>query len=450
MDHGGGSARRLARRRPAPDAMTFWYRDLNTAQRRTFWACFSGWGLDAMDTQMYSLSIPVLIALWGMSKGDAGILGTAVLVMSAFGGWIAGILADRLGRVRVLQLTIVWFSVFTFLSGLTDNFWQLLATRCLQGLGFGGEWAVGSVLISEAIAPRVRGRVVGAIQAGWAVGYAIAVLVSTLIFTWLPKEIGWRVFFFLGIAPAFLVIWIRRKIEDAPVFLQAQRDQGGTHSVWDIFAPAQLRTTCTAVLLTCGIYGGNYVMIIWLPAYLKLALNLSIASVSGYLAINILGSFAGAFLNGWLADAIGRRKTFMLIACCQAVAVAIYTMAPIDLNVTLALGFVLGTLQSGTAAGTGAFLAELFPTRIRASAQGFCGNAGRACGAFLPSLVGLLANQLPLGTAMGSCACAAYGVVVLAAFLLPETRARKLDTMQSENLENSSDPVPVEVREAIP
>jgi len=171
-----------------------WFTTLSRTEKKTFWACFSGWGLDAMDTQMYALTIPTLIALWGMTKGEAGILGTAVLIMAAFGGWIAGMLADRLGRVKVLQLTIIWFSVFTCLSGLTNSFGELLVSRSLQGLGFGGEWAVGSVLISETINARIRGRVVGAIQAGWGVGYGIAVLISTILFTYLPKEVAWRVF----------------------------------------------------------------------------------------------------------------------------------------------------------------------------------------------------------------------------------------------------------------
>jgi MFS family permease len=402
-----------------------WFNELSASERRTFWACFSGWGLDAMDTQMYALTIPTLIALWGLTKGQSGILGTAVLIMAALGGWIAGILADRHGRVKILQLTIIWFSAFTFLSAFTHSFWQLMLTRSLQGIGFGGEWAVGAVLISETIAPRVRGRVVGALQAGWAVGYGIAVLVSTVLFSWLPPEVAWRVFFGLGLLPALLVLWIRRNIADAPMFAEA-RPTAGRANIWEVFARPIRTTTLKAILLTFGIYGGNYVMITWLPAYLKLVLNLSIANVGGYLAINILGSFTGAFLNGWMADAFGRRKTFMIIACCQAVAVAIYTLAPINLSVTLALGFVLGTLQSGTAAGTGAYIAELFPTRIRGSAQGLCGNAGRALGAIMPALVGIISASMGLGAAMGLCACASYVLVVVAAFVLPETRGRDL------------------------
>ena len=406
-----------------------WFSSLSRNEKKTFWACFSGWGLDAMDTQMYALTLPTLIALWQMSKGQAGFLGTAVLIMAALGGWIAGMLADRYGRVKILQLTIIWFSAFTFLSGLTNSFGQLLITRSLQGLGFGGEWAVGAVLISETINSKVRGRVVGAIQAGWAVGYAVAVLISTVLFSYLPANLAWRVFFFIGFVPALLVIWIQRNIQEAPVFSEAGKD-AAKPNVWEVFSEPYLPTVLKAVLLTFGIYGGNYVMITWLPAYLKLVLNLSIASVGGYLAINILGSFAGAFLNGWMADAVGRRKTFIIIACCQAVAVAIYTLAPINLTATLLLGFVLGTLQSGTAAGTGAFLAELFPTHIRGTAQGFTGNAGRAIGAVMPTVVGVLSADMQLAAAMGICACISYMIVVIAALLLPETRGRDLGAVK--------------------
>jgi MFS family permease len=412
--------------------MFAWFTELSKSEKRTFWACFGGWGLDAMDTQMYALTIPTLIALWGITRGQAGILGTTVLIMAAIGGWMAGILADRFGRVKVLQFTIAWFSFFTLLSAFTHSFWQLLFTRSLQGIGFGGEWAVGAVLISETIKPLVRGRVVGALQAGWAVGYGIAVLLSTVLFSYLPQDLAWRVFFGLGILPSLLILWIRRNIEEAPVFVEA-RPKTKSGNLWEVFDGANRSTTLKAILLTFGIYGGNYVMITWLPAYLKLVLHLSITHIGGYLAINILGSFAGAFLNGWMADAFGRRKTFMIIACCQAIAVAVYTLAPIDLTATLILGFVLGTLQSGTAAGTGAYIAELFPTRIRGSAQGLCGNAGRALGAVMPTMVGVLGSNMKLGAAMGVCACSTYFLVVVAAFLLPETRGRDLRSVTAED-----------------
>ncbi|MDR3372995.1 MAG: MFS transporter, partial [Ancalomicrobiaceae bacterium] len=387
----------------------------------------------AMDAQMYALTIPTLVTLWHMTTGDAGILGTAFLVAGAPGGWIAGLLADRYGRVRVLQITIIWFSAFTFLSGVTDSFGELLLTRSLQGLGFGAESAVGAVLLSETINARVRGRVVGAIQAGWAIGYAIAVLLSTVLFTYLPTDYAWRVFFFLGLLPALLVIWIRRNVEEAPIYAAESHRSTQKVTLWEIFSPAHLAMTLKATLLTFAIYGANYVMITWLPAYLKLTLNLSIANVGGYLFINILGVFAGAFLNGWMADTLGRRNTFIILACCQGIAVGIYTLAPINLTATLFLGFVLGTLQSGTGSGIGAYLAELFPTHIRGTALGFSGNAGRAFGAIVPACVGLLAPNLTLGIAMGLCACTANAIVVIAALMLPETLGRDLSKVTATN-----------------
>ena len=402
-----------------------WFTELSKREKRTFWACLGGWSVDAMDTQMYPLAIPTLIALWGMTKGQAGLLATAVFIVAAIGGWLAGMLADRIGRVRVLQLTILWFAAFTFLSGLTHSFWQLLLARSLQGLGFGGEWAAGAVLLSETINPQVRGRVVGAIQAGWAFGYGAAVLLATGIFTWLPQAYGWRVMFFTGLLPALAVLWIRRSVEESQLYTDSQKSgaeglRSHKTNLWDIFRREQVAMTLKAALLTSGIYGGNYVMITWLPAYLRLVWHLSVLGTGGYLAINILGSFAGAFVNGYLADWVGRRKTFIFCAFCQAATVAVYTLAPITAKLTLMLGFVLGCMQGGMAGGTGAYLSELFPTRIRGTAQGFCGNAGRAFGALMPTMVGILSARIALGPAMGMCALGAYVLVVIAALILPK------------------------------
>jgi len=122
-----------------------------------------------MDVQLYSFVIPTLIAIWGITRAQAGMLGTAALLVSAVGGWLAGWMADRYGRVRTLQAAILWFAVFTFLSGLAQNFEQLFAARALMGLGFGGEWAAGAVLLGEVIRPEYRGKALGMMQAGWAV-----------------------------------------------------------------------------------------------------------------------------------------------------------------------------------------------------------------------------------------------------------------------------------------
>lgn len=407
-----------------------WFRSLKTRERKTFWACFAGWALDAMDVQLYAVVIPTLIALWGMSQAEAGMLGTAALLASSAGGWIAGILADRFGRVTVLKITIIWFSFFTFLSGLTNSFEQLLITRTLQGLGFGGEWAAGAVLMSEVIDKKFRGRAVGSVQSGWSVGYGMAVLLFTLVFSIAPHEMAWRYLFFLGLIPAFFVIWIRRHVEEPEMFSQMKSAEPARSKLefLEIFGPALRRRTALVTMLAAGGLGGNYVVLTWLPTYLKTILGLSVLGTGGYLAVNICGSFLGYLFTAHLSDYLGRRKTFMIMATAAGITVFSYTFLPLSNTVALLLGFPLGFFQSGIIAGMGATFAEQFPTRVRGTGQGFSYNTGRAIGSFVPAVVGVVAGTLGLGRAMGICAASAYTFVLAAALMLPETRGIELES----------------------
>ncbi|NOT26163.1 MAG: MFS transporter [Acidobacteria bacterium] len=401
---------------------------MNVREKRTFWACFTGWALDAMDVQLYAVIMPTLITLWGMSQAQAGWLATAALLFSSLGGWIAGILADRYGRAKVLRITIVWFAFFTFLSGFTQSFEQLLFTRSMQGLGFGGEWAAGAVLMSEVIDKRFRGRAVGSVQSGWSVGYGMAVLLFTVVFSIAPAEMAWRYLFFLGLLPAFFALWIRRYVEEPEVFKEMRATSGDSKFQFlEIFTPALRRRTILASLLALGGLGGNYVTLNWLATYLRNVRNLSILGIGGYLGFNIFGSFCGYVISAHLSDWLGRRKTFVIMASCAAITVSSYTLLPLSNTAVLLLGFPLGFFQSGIIAGMGATFAELFPTRVRASGQGFSYNVGRGVGSFVPALVGVLAADIGLGTAMGLCAASAYMLVLVATALLPETRGRELE-----------------------
>jgi len=406
-----------------------WYRELQGAERRTLWSCFTGWMLDGMDVQIYTFLIPTLSAVWGLSKGDAGLLQTVALLTSAFGGWITGMLADRIGRVTMLQITILWFAVFTALSGFTQSFDQLLIVRGLQGLGFGGEWAAGSVLIGEVIKANHRGKAVGFVQSGWAPGWAVAAVAASLALTFLPQDIGWRVVFFVGIAPAVMVFFLRRLVKEPQVFHAArERARAGSDKrrVLDIFSPALLRTTVLGALLSAGANGGYYAITTWLPTFLRQERGLTVIGSGGYIAVIIAGSFAGYLTSAYLTDAIGRRLNFLFFAVCCFLTVAVYTQIALDDSIMLLLGFPLGFFASGIFSGMGAFFTELYPTRVRASGQGFCYNFGRGLGALNPWLVGFLAAIMPLSRAIGLFAGIAYGLVVVAALLLPETRGRVL------------------------
>src|SRR5260370_162527 len=320
--------------------MIRWYANLSRRERNAFWACYGGWALDAMDIQLYTFLIPTLSTLWTMSRGEAGIIASSALMTSAVGGWLTGVLADRYGRVTMLQITILWYSVFTAASGLTNSFTELLVVRSLQGFGFGGEWTVGAVLIGEIVAAEHRGKAVGSVQSGWATGWAIAALLSTFTLAYLPEEWGWRFLFFVGAAPALMLFFVRRYVTEPDIFLDSSASRSRANFLSDarrIFSPPLLRTTVLCSLLSTGVLSGM-----------------------------------------------------------------------------------------------GPFMTELFPTSVRASGQGFAYNFGRAIGAFFPALVGLLSTSMTLGFAISIFAGSAYGLLVVAAYCLPETKGKVLNIRETE------------------
>jgi MFS family permease len=404
--------------------MLNWYKELTVGEKRTFWGCFGGWAMDAMDVQLFSFIIPALIATWGITATSAGELATAALISSAVGGWICGILCDRYGRVRIMQLTIVWYAVFTFLSGLTTNYDQLFVMRVLQGLGFGGEWAAGAVLMAEMIRPQYRGKAVGCVQSAYAVGWAAAAIISTTLLASLPTEYAWRAVFFVGVVPAGLVIYIRRFIKEPDVFKETQRaarEAGEDTGPLAIFRPAILKTTILTSLLALGLQGASYSITTWLPTFLKTVRGLSTSSAGSYVFVVTAGAFAGYIVSAYLSDAIGRRNNFLLFSLGSLAIVGLYTYVPVSDPVMLLLGIPLGFFTIGIYSALGPYFTELFPTAIRASGQSFAYNFGRSLGAFAVTLVGMLAQSMSLGEAIGFVAVTGYVLALIATMLLPET-----------------------------
>ena len=405
-----------------------WYGELDSGQRKGFWACFGGWALDAMDVQIYVLVLPTIMAAWGLTKGEAGFGATAALLFSSVGGAVAGHLADRIGRVKVLQISILWFSSFTFLSGLTQSYDQLLIFRSLQGLGFGGEWAAGAVLVAEIVAPQHRGKAVSAVSSGWAIGYGAAALLFILLFAALPSSLAWRAMFFLGILPAGLVLYLRRAVADPEIYIasRAWRFSEQRPRLSELFTGRRGLRTLMAWAVCLGVLGGNYTVLTWLPTYLLTERGLSYTSSGLFLLVNIAGSFVGYILGGYVSDGLGRRNALRLFAVLGAVSVFAYLGLGASSLAVLALGFPLGFAQSGMNAGLGPLLSELFPTHLRATGQGLCYNAGRGIGAFFPTLVGVLSKDIGLTAAISGAAVAAYAIVFLGSVLLPDTTSRDL------------------------
>jgi MFS family permease len=320
----------------------------------------------------------------------------------------------------------VWFAVFTFLSGFTSTFTQLLVVRGLQGLGFGGEWAVGSVLIGERIRAEFRGRAVGTTQAGWAVGWGIAAVFYTIAFKLLPEAYAWRAMFWVGLMPALLAIWIQRHVREPEIFVRREGARSrGPAQFLKIFSAPMVRTTLLASAVALGAQGGYYAVNTFLPLYLR-ARGLGVISTGAYLLIVIAGSFAGYLTSAHLTDRIGRRASLIVFAAGSFAAIAFYMVLPLGNAATLVLGFPLGFFPSGSFSPLGSFFTELFPTSVRGSAQGFSYNFGRALGALFPALVGYFSARVALGTAIAMFAGMAYAVMVLSVLMLPETRFRDL------------------------
>ena len=407
-----------------------WLAKTTPQGRRAVWAAYGGYGLDGFDFMVYSFIVPSLLTVWGMSKAEAGYIGTGALLTSAVGGWAAGVLADRFGRVRILQLTVLWFAAFTFLSGFAQNFGQLFFTRAMQGFGFGGEWAVGSILVAEVVDPAHRGQAAGWVQSSWSVGWAAAALAFWLVSAIAPPELAWKIVFWLGLLPGLLVLYIRRNVEEPAVFLKTRdmRSQSPARSgnFLDIFRPPLLATTLLATALSTGMLAAYYSVTLWLPTFLATERHLSVAGTTGYLLMVILGSWAGYLVSAWLTDLIGRRLGFISFAFCGGVLILLYTHLPVAGGMFL-IGFPLGFFLLGIFSGMGAFLSELFPSRVRGSGQGFTYSMGRAIGGFCPLIIGRLSSHIPLGDSIGAFTAAAYALVIVTALALPETRGKVLE-----------------------
>lgn len=380
-----------------------WLRALGPQGRRAFAGAFGGYGLDSYDFFTLPLSMVAIAAYFSLDSGQTGLLTTVTLVVSAIGGAAAGVLADRIGRVRALMITVITYAVFTVLCGFAPNYETLLVFRALQGLGFGGEWAVGAILVAEYASGKHRGRTLGAVQSAWAAGWALAVIVYTLVFQFLDADTAWRVMFWTGALPALLIVYVRRNVHDAPEAAAQRRESAEKGSFTAIFREDLLRTTFFATLMSTGVQGGYYTLATWVPTYLKTERGLTVVGTGGYLTFLITGAFTGYLTGGYLTDRLGRKKNIAIFAVLSVVAILAYINIPAGADgLLLVLGFPLGFCMSAIFSGFGSFLSELYPTAVRGTGQGFTYNTGRAVGALFPTLVGFLATSWGWGAPWSS------------------------------------------------
>ena len=408
-----------------------WYREANKKTRRVFWTCGAGWVMDAADAQVYQYLIPLLITSLGITLTEAGSIASASYFAAAIGGWLGGWLCDRFGRARILQITILWFSVFSFLSGFAETYEQMLIVRVLHGFGFGAEWAVGAVLLGEMINPKHRGKALGAVQSGAPIGSGIAAMLAGPVAASFDPDLGWRIAFWIGLAPALLIFFIRRGSDDADVYKKERERQIAENrkvGLVAIFAPKVLWITVLASLLSLGVQGAAYSVANYLTTFMTAERGL-LQSTAGYLVlINSIGGFFGCITNSYFSDLLGRRKVFRIFGFGFLLMAAVYLFGPWGGNLWLLvpIGMIYGFFQFGMYASFGPYFTELFPTDVRGSGQSFAYNSGRAGASLFILGVPLVAAFMPLSAAMATLGIVGILLALIPTFLLPETVGKDL------------------------
>jgi len=402
-----------------------WPGDVTRAERASLIAGSAGWMLDAMDVMLYSYVVVALIPAFGISKATAGSLNALMLVASAFGGLLFGVIADRIGRVRALVASILIYSLSSAASGFAQNIPQLAVFRFILGLGMGGEWTTAAALIAETWRTEHRGKALGIMQSAYAIGEAIAAVIFLLV---LPR-FGWRAVFFVGVLPAFLVLWIQRRVPESELWKRRaiQKERISLHRLLD---KNVLGRGLLATAMNAGAMFGYWGLFTWIPGYLSLppsqgGRGLSLATATTFILALCAGKWFGYALFGFFADRFGRRKPYFFYLLIAAALVPLYGTSRTSLTL-LILGPFIAFFGTGHFSGYAAIASELFPGEIRAAAMGLSYNVGRGLSAIAPFAVGALATRYGFTPAFFLLA-GAFLIAALLALALPETRGTQLD-----------------------
>ncbi|WP_263381420.1 MFS transporter [Granulicella arctica] len=380
-----------------PTPSSFWQLAAQPARRNALVAASLGWMLDSMDVMLYSMVIPAAQKDLHMSSGIAGGIMSLTLVAAAAGGIFFGFVADRLGRTRALSMSILIYCVCTGLCAFVHTVPQLAICRMLLGLGMGGEWAAGAALVAETWPDEHRGKALGIVQSSWAIGYALAALVVALVM----PHFGWRAVFLVGMLPALVTVWIRRKVKEPDTWTPEPKENSSFGQLFrgSLGYNMLIITTMNAASLFAwwGLFS-------WVPAFLSMPVSkgghgLNIVHTASWTILMQVGTFLGYTSFGYLADRFGRKLiyiSYLLIAACV---VPLYALA-VGSMALLLLGPVIGFFGSGYFSGFSVIASEAFPTPLRGRAMGFAYNLGRVVSAAAPFTIGKFSETHGMGSAL--------------------------------------------------
>src|SRR5438270_9354106 len=406
-----------------------WWKEPTKDQWLAWSAAWLGWTLDAFDVTICLLIVVPSSQEFNVPLTAVTAVFTLTLWMRLVGATASGWLADRIGRKNPLMISIAWYSACNFIAGFSPAFWFLFLFRALLGIGMGAEWPCGAALAMETWPIRSRGYMAGVLQASWGIGALLSSAAYGLLYT----SIGWRGLLLIGVLPALSIVYVRRFVKEPPVWVenrQLQRVQQREVRVplIKIFKRGLLYNTLTACWWMASGFVVGYSIGGLFPTYLQRDLHLS----PGLVALPIMLQSALFFLSGsawgWVADRIGRRWAMILPAICGIPIVPLYLLT--TNYTTIVVFFALqGLFAAGGIFGQNpSYLAERFPTEVRATAAGFCYPQGAIFGGLVGPILAYLATYLHRGFAMPSLIGTLLGLVSFIAALLvgPETKGKVL------------------------
>ncbi|MEO6873848.1 MAG: MFS transporter [Opitutaceae bacterium] len=400
--------------------------------RLTLAAAFLGWMFDGLEMGLFPLvARPALQQMQGGVVNDAfighwmGIITAAFLLGAAAGGLVFGWLGDRVGRVRALSLSVLTYSIFTGLTYFAVTREHLAFTRFCAALGMGGEWSLGVALVMEVWPEKSRPMLAGLIGAAANVGFSLIAIIG-LFFS--VTVHSWRWVVLVGALPAFLTLLIRQFVPESEKWKHAAQTATG-RPVREIFSPALRRVTLMATALTAVVLIGTWGTVQWIPLWadqLTGGAQPQAKAWTGLLAG--LGAITGCLGGAWSGGRFGRRITYFGMCLGSLLSCALLFRGGLEFGAEfLALTFLVGAMTASFFGWLPLYLPELFPTRVRATAQGLAYNAGRVLAAIGALQMGALMHQFNGSYARaGAVITLIYVVGLILIWFAPETKGRSL------------------------
>jgi MFS transporter, SHS family, lactate transporter len=346
------------------------FRSLNRDQHNTFVACFLGWALDAFDFFLLTFVIVPMAHDFGTSVTDFSYAITITLAMRPVGAFIFGLLGDRFGRRIPLMFDIVFYSTMELLTAFSPNFTALLIFRALYGIGMGGEWGLGASLAMETLPTDARGLFSGILQQGYMFGYLFAALVYGIVFPFF----GWRALFVVGALPALLVIYIRARVPESPVWLRQRSTVNFWASLVDILKRHWLLFIYVILLMTAfnAMSHGTQDMY---QTFLGQQRGFSVREKSVIGIIYAFGGICGGILVGHLSQKFGRRRLIIITVICAIILIPAWVFSP-SLSMLVTGGFLMQFAVQGVWGVVPVHLNELSPAQVRGTFPGFAYQLG--------------------------------------------------------------------------